>query len=102
MKTQIFKLVALTLFALGFSLSRGVANAQDNPNNVLVISACAYHFENFYERNALTPGLGWEYSPSGKIGWHVGTLSDSFVFRVRRKLTTVIIATTLFRSFNSN
>ncbi len=78
MKTQIFKLVALTLFALGVTLSSAAASANDD---YLVISAGAYHFEHFDERNAFTPGLGWEYSPSAKIGWHAGTLSDSFGYQ---------------------
>jgi hypothetical protein len=81
MKTQILKLVALTLIVLGLSISSAAANAQDTQNDFLVVSAGAYHFENFDERNAFTPGLGWEYSPSGKIGWHVGTLSDSFGYQ---------------------
>ena len=78
MKTQIFKLIALTLFALGVTLSSAAASANDD---YLVISAGAYHFEHFDERNAFTPGLGWEYSPSAKIGWHAGTLSDSFGYQ---------------------
>lgn len=51
-----------------------------NPD-YLVLSAGAYHFDNFNERNAFTPGVGWEYSPSSKIGWHAGTLSDSFGYQ---------------------
>jgi hypothetical protein len=81
MKTQIFKLVTLTLLALGLSFSSAAALAKDTQNDFLVVSAGAYHFENFDERNAFTPGLGWEYSPSGKIGWHAGTLSDSFGYQ---------------------
>ena len=81
MKKDIFKLVALTLIALTFSLSSFSANAKDSKNDFLVVSAGAYHFENFNERNAFTPGLGWEYSPSAKIGWHAGTLSDSFGYQ---------------------
>lgn len=81
MKTEFFKLVALTLIALVFCFSSASASAKDNQNDFLVVSAGAYHFENFNERNAFTPGLGWEYSPSGKIGWHVGTLSDSFGYQ---------------------
>ena len=73
MKTQIFKLIALTLFAVTTAFNTSSATAADN--DFLVLSAGAYHFENFDERNAFTPGIGWEYSPSGKIGWHVGTLS---------------------------
>jgi len=81
MKTHFFKLLALTLFALTTALSSGIASAKDTQNDFLVLSAGAYHFENFNERNAFTPGLGWEYSPSGKIGWHAGTLSDSFGYQ---------------------
>lgn len=81
MKTQIFKLVALTLISLGFVFSGTNAFAREKQNDFLVVSAGAYHFENFNERNAFTPGLGWEYSPSAKVGWHVGTLSDSFGYQ---------------------
>ena len=81
MKAQIFKVVALTLLALTLSLSSASANAKDTKNDFLVISAGAYHFKHFDERNAFTPGLGWEYSPSGKIGWHAGTVSDSFGYQ---------------------
>ena len=81
MKTDIFKLVALTLIALSLSFSSFSASAKDTQNDFLVVSAGAYHFKNFDERNAFTPGLGWEYSPSGKIGWHAGTLSDSFGYQ---------------------
>jgi len=55
---------------------------KDVPNtDFLVVSAGAYHFDNFDERNAFTPGIGWEYSPSKKLGWHAGTLSDSFGYQ---------------------
>ncbi len=47
----------------------------------LVFSTAAYHFKNQDERNALVPGIGWEFSPTGKVGFHVGTLSDSFGFQ---------------------
>jgi len=54
----------------------------NEPNtDFLVVSAGAYHFDNFDERNAFTPGIGWEYSPSKKLGWHAGTLSDSFGYQ---------------------
>ncbi|MFT6874058.1 MAG: hypothetical protein ACI9XK_001049 [Granulosicoccus sp.] len=81
MKTQIFKLIALTFLAIGVSFSSGIANAKDSQKDFLVVNAGAYHFENFDERNAFTPGLGWEYSPSAKFGWHAGTLSDSFGYQ---------------------
>ncbi len=78
MKTQIFKIVTAVLLAFG-SLT-GSASAKAD-NSFLVLSTLALHFENFDERNAFTPGVGWEYSPSSKIGWHGGTLSDSFGFQ---------------------
>ena len=61
----------------------GHANSTSNTTSpdYLVLSAGAYHFDNFDERNAFTPGIGWEYSPSSKIGWHAGTLSDSFGYQ---------------------
>ena len=89
MKTQIFKLIALTLFAVTTAFSTSSATAADN--DFLVLSASAYHFENFDERNAFTPGIGWEYSPSGKIGWHVGTLSDSFGYQAMYGLSLIHI-----------
>lgn len=50
-------------------------------NQFFVVSAGAYHFKNQDERNAFTPGVGWEFSPSKKAGFHVGTLSDSFGYQ---------------------
>jgi len=50
-------------------------------NQFFVLSTGAYHFKNQDERNAFTPGVGWEYSPSSKVGFHVGTLSDSFGYQ---------------------
>lgn len=78
MKTQIFTAVAALLLAFGSMVNSTSANANDD---YLVISAGAYHFQNFDERNAFTPGIGWEYSPSSKLGWHAGTLSDSFGYQ---------------------
>lgn len=46
-----------------------------------VVNTGAYHFKNQDERNAFTPGVGWEYSPSSKVGFHIGTLSDSFGYQ---------------------
>ncbi len=78
MKTQIFKIVTTVLLAFGSFTGSASAKAD---NSFLVLSTLALHFENFDERNAFTPGVGWEYSPSSKIGWHGGTLSDSFGFQ---------------------
>ena len=78
MKTQIFKIVTAVLLTFGSMTGSASAKAD---NSFLVLSTLALHFENFDERNAFTPGVGWEYSPSSKIGWHGGTLSDSFGFQ---------------------
>lgn len=80
MKTQIFKITSGAIFALSMMFGSAAAKADDG---YLVLSTAAYHFKNFNERNAFTPGVGWEYSPSGKIGWHVGTLSDSFGYQAK-------------------
>ena len=78
MKTQIFKIVSVVLLAFASITASASAKAD---NSFLVLSTLAYHFENFDERNAFTPGVGWEYSPSSKLGWHGGTLSDSFGYQ---------------------
>ena len=78
MKTQIFKIVTAVLLAFG-SLTNSASAQADN--SFLLLSTMALHLENFNERNTFTPGVGWEYSPDSKIGWHGGTLSDSFGFQ---------------------
>ncbi|MGQ7847079.1 hypothetical protein ACUNV4_21510 [Granulosicoccus sp. 3-233] len=78
MKTQIFKIIAIALLA--YASITGSASARAD-SNFLVLSTLALHFENFDERNTFTPGVGWEYSPSSKLGWHGGTLSDSFGYQ---------------------
>lgn len=47
----------------------------------LVFNTLAFHFENADERRLFTPGIGWEFSPSSRVGFHAGTLSDSFGFQ---------------------
>lgn len=47
----------------------------------MVLNTLSLHFKNADERRAFTPGLGWEYSPSHKLGYHVGTASDSFGYQ---------------------
>ena len=66
-------MVLAALVGLSFSASKAHAD-----NGHLVFNTAAIHFKNFSEREAFVPGLGWEYSPTGKVGFHVGTLSDSF------------------------
>ena len=47
----------------------------------LVINTIALHPQKAEGRNLVTPGIGWEYSPSNRIGFHGGTLSDSFGYQ---------------------
>lgn len=71
----LFSKMALLAALLVTSFSASNAHAADGH---LVFNTAAIHFKNFNDRNAFVPGLGWEFSPSGKVGFHVGTLSDSF------------------------
>jgi hypothetical protein len=74
------RLLATITTALALLFGSTASHADDQ---YLVFNTVALHFKNADERNALTPGIGWEYSPSGKIGFHVGTLSDSFGYQAR-------------------
>jgi len=73
-----FRLALTAFFVAALALSTStVARAE----NYVVLNTVALHFKNADERRAFTPGIGWEYSPSTKVGFHVGTLSDSFGFQ---------------------
>lgn len=78
MKSRLLKLCAGAVIAAGMMIKPAFANSN---HGYLVFNTIALHFENFDERNTVTPGIGWEYSPSSKIGWHAGTFSDSFGFQ---------------------
>jgi len=75
MGIKVISKIALAATLLALSLGTSNAHAADGH---LVFNTAAIHFKNFSDRNAFVPGIGWEYSPSGKAGFHVGTLSDSF------------------------
>ena len=49
----------------------------------VVFNTFAWHFEMSDERNDFTPGIGLEYSPTNRIGFHAGTLSDSFGYQAK-------------------
>ena len=113
MKAVIQKLALASILVTGMLMANtSVAKAD---NGYLVLNTFAYHFENFDDRNAFTPGVGWEYSPSNKIGWHVGTLSDSFGYQssygginfatkpvIAGRLRFLIGATVLHKQFRAN
>lgn len=79
MKVSIRKIAAASALLISTLIAAPSAMATDK--GYLVLHTVALHFENFSERNTFTPGLGWEYSPSSKIGFHGGTLSDSFGYQ---------------------
>ena len=68
------------LIAIGVLLLFGSAKTWAD-DGYLVINTVALHLQETEGRNTVTPGLGLEYSPSGKLGFHAGTLSDSFGYR---------------------
>ncbi|MBX2881169.1 MAG: hypothetical protein KTR32_14590 [Granulosicoccus sp.] len=69
-------LATLALVVMTAGMTR-VATA----DNYVVLNTVALHFKNADERRAFTPGIGWEYSPSSRPGFHLGTLSDSFGYQ---------------------
>ncbi len=73
--TRVRAAVVVALFGL-LSLAAPVSAKQ-----YLVFNTLAFHFENADERRLFTPGIGWEFSPSSRVGFHAGTLSDSFGFQ---------------------
>jgi len=113
MKSVVRKLGILTILLAGTML--GATKTAIANDGYLVINTLALHFENFDDRNAFTPGVGWEYSPSAAIGWHAGTLSDSFGYQstygginyatrpiLSGKLRFLIGATVLHKQFKKN
>ena len=74
-----FRKRASTLLALAaLLLGSPAALAEDG---FLVFNTVALHLQKTEGRNTVTPGIGWEYSPSGRIGFHAGTLADSFGYQ---------------------
>ncbi|MDO6461015.1 hypothetical protein Q4485_09935 [Granulosicoccaceae sp. 1_MG-2023] len=69
------KLAQITFIGLA-CLSK--SHAADRNDDYFVLNTVAIHFENYEDRNAAVPGVGWERSPTRGLGWHVGTFSDSF------------------------
>ncbi len=79
------RFVAMTMLFGGAAIASETAEAADvdRPDGYLVFNTFAWHFENSDERKDFTPGIGLEYSPSNRIGFHAGTLSDSFGYQAR-------------------
>ena len=86
MRNRIARITARLVLATGLLAGAATASANSEEgrrDGYLVFNTFAWHFENSDERNDFTPGIGWEYSPSNRIGFHVGTLSDSFGYQAR-------------------
>jgi hypothetical protein len=76
------RISAIRTLCLGAVLlfTAGNSHADDG---YLVFNTFAWHFDNSDERNDFTPGVGWEYSPTSAVGFHLGTLSDSFGYQAK-------------------
>ena len=79
--TRPHALAKALLLPAAVALTLGIGPSAHAADGYLVLNTVAFHFKNAEERNTFTPGIGWEYSPSSKIGFHVGTLSDSFGYQ---------------------
>jgi hypothetical protein len=42
------------------------------------LPSLSYHFENFNDRKAFHPAIGYEYSPDHAVGWQAAFFQDSF------------------------
>ena len=87
MRIRIARHVARLLAAAALLAGATAASAADGEDGrrdgYLVFNTFAWHFEMSDERNDFTPGIGVEYSPTNRIGFHGGTLSDSFGYQAR-------------------
>ncbi|MBX2836595.1 MAG: hypothetical protein KTR35_07065 [Gammaproteobacteria bacterium] len=78
--------LAMCLGALALLFGSANAQAEDysyKNDSYVVFNTFAYHFKNADKRNAVTPGIGFEYSPTQKLGFHVGTARDSFGYQAK-------------------
>lgn len=73
---------SLITLVLLFGLLTAASNAHAE-DQYLTFNTYSHHFEKANERRNFTPGIGWEYSPSNRIGFHVGTVLDSFNYQAK-------------------
>jgi len=73
---------SLTSLVLLFGLLTATGNVQAK-EQYLTFNTYSHHFEKADERRNFTPGIGWEYSPTNRIGFHVGTVLDSFDYQAK-------------------
>ncbi len=86
MRTRIARIATRFAFAAALLTGASAASADlgtERHDGYLVFNTFAWHFENSDERNDFTPGIGLEYSPTNRVGFHGGTLSDSFGYQAR-------------------
>lgn len=111
MKTRVPTLATLA-FAAFFMFGASSSHAS---NGFLVFNTFAYHFDNADERRDFTPGIGIEYSPTNRLGFHLGTLSDSFGYQAaygglnyatprffKNRVRLMITATALHKKYGIN
>jgi len=72
------RIAPVAALASMLAVAAPAAHADDG---YLVFNTFAFHLQESEGRNTVTPGIGWEYSPSGRLGFHGGTLSDSFGYQ---------------------
>jgi len=75
--------IAVLVIALGTTATTASAASDAPSDHHLVLNTFAWHFDKSDERNDFTPGVGWEYSPTSSVGFHLGTLSDSFGYQAK-------------------
>ena len=86
MRTRIVRTAVRLALSAALLAGATAVSADDEAgrrDGYLVFNTFAWHFENSDERNDFTPGIGVEYSPSNRLGFHAGTLSDSFGYQAR-------------------
>jgi len=72
MKT--LSIVILSLVLLTVSSTSFAADLE----RFISLPSVSYHFENFSDRKAFHPGIGYEYSPDHAMGWQAALFQDSF------------------------
>ena len=77
------RLLAGAVLLAGASTAAAFGGEDNRRDGYLVFNTFAWHFEMSDERNDFTPGIGFEYSPTNRIGFHGGTLSDSFGYQAK-------------------
>jgi len=69
----------LSIVVLSFILlSISSVSLAEDLERFVSLPSISYHFENFNDRKAFHPGIGYEYSPDHALGWQAALFQDSF------------------------